>query len=309
MIEELVEFSNQNIRLKGTLYTPVSGGPHPVMVVLHGATGGLRNFPFYTHLHTRLPQHGIAVLVYDRRGSGQSNGSFETADFDQLAQDAIAGIDYLRSRKDIDHTRIGAYGISQGGWIAPIVAARRHELSFLIVVSSSGVSPTEQMNYGVGNTLRKGGFPEQVIDRAIAIRNQVDEYYRGHVTREVVQAEVTRARGEAWFPEAYIDATLPHDVTLDKWYYEFDYDPLPVWRQVDQPTLFIFAEDDQWVPVPESMSNFKVATAHLQDVTMAQIEGTDHLMGKIDTPTTSEVSDQYLEVMIDWLITRLGLKK
>ena len=71
------------------------------------------------------------------------------------------------------------------------------------------MSPAEQMNYAAGYTLRKGGFPEQVIDRAIALRNQVNEYYRGHVAREVVQAEVTHARGEAWFPEAYIDATLP----------------------------------------------------------------------------------------------------
>src|SRR5512145_3351031 len=117
MVAQEIVFSNQAVQLAGTLYKPEAGSTSPAMVVLHAANGGTRQFAFYQHLTRQLPEHGIAVLLFDRRGSGQSAGNFETASFDTLAGDGRAAVEYLQSREDIDKKRIGLFGISQGGWI------------------------------------------------------------------------------------------------------------------------------------------------------------------------------------------------
>lgn len=296
-----VTFSNRDIRLVGTLHKPNGDGPHPAMVVLHGSHAGLRTDGIYQPLGARLPERGIAVLVYDRRGSGESSGDFTTADFSDLAQDAIAAIDFLRTCEDIDHKRIGVYGISQGGWIAPIVAARKSEVAFLIIVSGSGVSPAEQMDYAARYSLQEAGYPETIVAHAIALRHRIYEYFRGRLARDAVQVEIDQVRGEQWFQQSYIIADLPKNVRESKWYYEMDYDPLPIWQRVKQPTLFLFAEHDRWVPIAESMSKLQEATAHIQDVTMMRLEGTDHMMRQ-----NGQVSDRYVERMCEWLLERLG---
>src|SRR5688500_3346261 len=130
MISEKITFSNQTIRLGGTLYKPDINPPFPAIVVVHPASGGERTDPFYDHLRSELPEEGIAVLIFDRRGSGNSEGSFESADFDDLAGDVIAGAEYLQSRLDIDNSKIGLHGTSQGAWIAPI-ARRVKQISHL----------------------------------------------------------------------------------------------------------------------------------------------------------------------------------
>lgn len=279
------------------------------MVVLHSADGGTRQYSFYQNLAERLPVQGIAVLLFDRRGSGNSGGEFSTASFDTLAEDGAAAVDYLRTRSDIDKEQIGLYGISQGGWIAPLVAGLRPEIAFLIIVSGCGVSPAEQMNYGVRYSLRQAGFSENVIERAVGLRNSVNAYYRGYIPRSAAAAELDRAQNEAWFPLTYLGRSerLPEDVTKSKWWYELDYDPLPIWQQIASPVLFLFAEDDQWVPIAESMSNYCLATAHITDVTMAQIEGANHLMSRVNHPEPLLISGDYFEKMLAWLTKRLGL--
>jgi len=308
MIAEDVVFTNETVQLAGTLYKPNSQTIHAALVVLHAANGGIRSFPFYQHLVTHLPASGIAVLLFDRRGSGRSSGDFETASFETLAKDGSAAVDYLRSRYDIDRKRIGLYGISQGGWIAPLVAGLRSDIAFLIIVSGCGVSPAKQMDYGAAYTLRQQGFTDNTIAQAIALRNRVNEYYRGHISREIVSAELDKAQSEPWFQDAYIDpsTTLPEDVTKDKWWYELDYDPLPIWKQIQQPTLFLFAKDDRWVPVTESMDKFELATANIRDVTIIQIKGTDHLMYKTSDQKKETISEEYIETMVDWLMKRIG---
>jgi len=309
MATEDVVFFNKTVRLTGTLYKQDAETVCPAMVVLHSANGGTRQFEFYKHLATRLPARGIAVLLFDRRGSGLSGGNFETASFDILAGDGSAAVDYLRSRDDIDKERIGLYGISQGGWIAPLVAVQRPDIAFLIIVSGCGVSPAKQMDYGAGYTLRQAGFPEDVIAKALALRNRVNEYYRGHIPREMVAAELDNSQNEPWFQLAYLNRSedIPENVTKDKWWYEIDYDPIPIWQQIQRPALFLFAEKDQWVPIAESMSSLGLATAHLKDVTMMQIEGTDHLMRSLSNQEAAYVSEGYIEIMIAWLTKRLGI--
>jgi len=96
-------------------------------------------------------------------------------------------------------------------------------------------------------------------------------------------------------------------VTKSKWWYELDYDPLPIWLRIQQPVLFLFAEHDQWVPIAESMSSFRLATSHLTDVTMVQIKGTDHFMGQTINQENTDVSDDYIEMMSAWLTRIVGL--
>lgn len=308
MVAEEVIFTNETVQLAGTLYKPDTQTKYPALVVLHAANGGTRQFPFYQHLVAHLPACGIAVLLFDRRGSGHSSGDFETASFETLAEDGNAAVNYLRTRDDINKKQIGLYGISQGGWIAPLVVGRRSDIAFLIIVSGCGVSPAKQMDYGATYTLRQQGFTENTVAKAIALRNRVNEYYRGHISREVISAELDSAQSEPWFQEAYINSSkdLPEDVTKDKWWHELDYDPLLIWKQIQLPTLFLFAEDDQWVPVAESTSELEKATAHLKDLAIIQIKETDHLMYKTSDKKAEIISEEYVETMVAWLMKRIG---
>jgi pimeloyl-ACP methyl ester carboxylesterase len=248
------------------------------------------------------------VLLFDRRGSGHSSGDFETSSFETLAEDGNAAVNYLRTRDDINKKQIGLYGISQGGWIAPLVVGLRSDIAFLIIVSGCGVSPAKQMDYGATYTLRQQGFTENTVAKAIALRNRVNEYYRGHISREVISAELDSAQSESWFQEAYINSSkdLPEDVTKGKWWHELDYDPLLIWKQIQPPTLFLFAEDDRWVPVVESTSKLEKATAHLKDLAIIQIKGTDHLMYKTRDKKAETISEEYVETMVAWLMKRIG---
>jgi len=98
---ETVSFFNQNIKLVGTLYKPEEDGVYPAIVVVHPASAGEHTDPFYDHLKSELPNHGIAVLVFDRRGSGGSQGDFEAADFDDLADDVVTAVEYLALRPEL----------------------------------------------------------------------------------------------------------------------------------------------------------------------------------------------------------------
>ena len=307
MTFETISFFNQNLKLTGTLYKPEGVPPYPAIVVVHPASGGEQTDSFYDHLKSKLPEHGIAVLVFDRRGTGGSEGVFETAGFDDLAQDVITAVDALASRADIDALKIGLHGTSQGAWIAPIAAVRKPEIACLVAVSASGVSPAEQMDYGVAFHLRQDGFDQPVIDKVMELRGLVNEYFRGQVSRDYTAAALRRYEAEPWFEKGYLypSLELPADITESKWHYEMDYEPLSIWKKVRQPSLFLFAETDAWVPIEASLKNYRSATAHLKDVTFVQVDRVNHLMSISAERESLEISPEYLSVLLDWLTSRL----
>ena len=98
--------------------------------------------------------HGIASLIYDRRGLGESSGDEQSAGLHDLADDAIAGVHRLQEQPEIDPRRIGAWGHSQGGWVAPIAAARSSDVSFVIAQSAPAITPAAQEVFRVGTNAR-----------------------------------------------------------------------------------------------------------------------------------------------------------
>ena len=134
---EDVRFSNGDVQLAGTLLAPSAAGKNPAIVLVHGS--GPENREFILPFARFLVRRGVAVLGYDKRGVGGSSGDWQTASFEVLAGDVVAAFDYLKTRKDIDATRIGLLGVSQAGWIMPLAAVRAKDLAFLISVSGAAV--------------------------------------------------------------------------------------------------------------------------------------------------------------------------
>src|SRR5215208_2878008 len=147
-------------------------GPTAI-VALHGASEGERSWYLYRHLHDVLPPAGIGVLTFDRRGDGESTGSPSRGRFTIQADDALA------FARELDVDTVGLWGISQGGWVAPLAATRSPRIAFLVLLASTGVTPAEQMRYAVAEQIRRAGFGPDAVSRAVELRARAEAWIRG----------------------------------------------------------------------------------------------------------------------------------
>src|SRR5207237_7991735 len=123
--------------------------------------------------------HGVAALAYDKRGYGLSSGNPNKNSLYSLADDALAAVRYLQGRADIDPSRVGMEGESQGGWIIPIAASHAKDIAFVVLVSASGVSPAQQGIFDIEQHLRMAGFSERVVDAGRKARKLEDDLAYG----------------------------------------------------------------------------------------------------------------------------------
>jgi len=170
--QESIRFHSDGFTLAGTLYMPNGAGPHPAVVLFHGSgPAGRLDVPAQWFAH-----HGVAALTYDKRGVGESTGNWHDVAFMTLCDDGLAAIQLLKARPDIDKKRIGVWGLSQGGWLAPLAASRSNDIAFVIAVSGPGVSPGEQMIFFYLRELINGGMPKAQAEEASALRREVWTY-------------------------------------------------------------------------------------------------------------------------------------
>src|SRR5579862_2847540 len=148
--QEAVEFRSGEATLAGTLFMPGTPGRHPAVVLYHGSGPQPRD----SARAEWFARCGVAALAYDKRGVGQSTGDFRRVPFPDLVEDGLAGVAFLKARGDIDGRHIGVWGLSQGGWLGPLAAARSRDVAFVIAVSGPGVTPGEQMIFYWANELR-----------------------------------------------------------------------------------------------------------------------------------------------------------
>jgi len=126
-----------------TLYLPNGTGRHPALAWVHGA-GDAQRLPYAFPLFKSLIQSGVAVLSYDKRGVGESEGVCcpgDSGHFNLLTADVVGAVGALRSRPDIDPRQIGLFGASQAGWIAPRAAVEAH---VALVALASAPTVTER---------------------------------------------------------------------------------------------------------------------------------------------------------------------
>ena len=299
---------NGKVRLAATLDLPDGPGPHPVVVVLHASGAGEREFPSYRHLARVLPALGIGVVRFDRRGSGASTGDFERASFPDLASDARAVIRWARGFDSVDRRRVALWGMSQGGWVAPLVAAQDPSIAAIAMVSGAGVTPAEQMIFTAETALREAGYPSEIVERAARLRRAMDAYYAGRKTREEVAALLASARSEPWYQLTDLPPEPPRDVKSSKWYYQFAFDPAESIAQIQAPVLLLFGERDPWIPIERSIFAWKARAK--SDPMIRRISGANHFMARTTDAAhdldPEPVSDEYTRVLTEWLAQTLG---
>ena len=217
-VEISFENRTQNLQLGGLLFVPEGEGPFQAAVVIHGSGTSRRDNGWYLTLTQHLQDNGIVVLLPDKRGSEKSEGNWRTSSFEDLATDTLAAIEYLRTQESVPLSGIGLIGMSQGGWIAPLVASQEDDLAYLVSMVGSVVTPREQLLYEENYNLRQLGFLPGV--------SNVLAHFGSANVRYLAQPEL----------------------------YELivDYDPLPHWSSISIEALVLLGADDTNVPSAES---------------------------------------------------------
>jgi uncharacterized protein len=272
-----IRFANAGVTLVGTAYLPSVGNHLPAIVVLHSAGAATRESALYRHLREALPALGFAVLIYDRRGSGQSSGSLQSADYETLADDAVAGQHALAKLPRIDPARIGFWGLSQGGWLAVLAAGRSQDAAFAISVSAPLVTADEQMQYATSNLLTVRGYSHDDVLEMLETRKAWIGYLRGTNSRATALDALSKAQSKPWFDLTYLPnaASLTNNPALGR---KMDDDPVAAVLKTSVPLLFLFGGADPWVPVAQSLERLEPLSSQRHNIESWIIADANHEM-------------------------------
>jgi pimeloyl-ACP methyl ester carboxylesterase len=255
--ETELTYMNGEIRLAGVLLTPIESGEYPAAVLLHGSGTSDRSNGWARSIAETLVSKGVAVLLTDKRGSGQSQGNWRTSSFEDLAKDGLAGIVALRGIEGIRKDRLGFIGLSQGGHIAPL-AAVMGEVQFVINFVGGTLPMKAMLFHELEQTYKQLGIDDTDVDYLqqmtalsfayIETGEGFDDYlaYRDTVT-ERYGAMAT----DSW-------PTTTDDDYWTFWRLIYDFDPMPYWREVvdleKTPAFVAYGELDEADNVPVSAS-------------------------------------------------------
>jgi dienelactone hydrolase len=306
--QERVSIRHGNTSLAATLVLPGTKGKHPVVVFMPGsqALGRDESAPFREF--DTLISNGIGILIYDKRGTGESNGDWQLESFNGLADDALAGVTLLKTRRDINPQQIGVWGFSQGGWIAPLAASRSSSIAFVIMTSGGGVTPPEaEMNEQLARMRVQKLSPEEMKEAVAFMRLQFDAV-RSQLGWERFQAAIPQVREKKWY--RYTWGGLPKDHWQWKWWIPIvDYDPIAVLKKVKVPVLAMFGAADQ-LTLAENISVFvaKIEAALRdggnKDVTTKIFPNADHDMSvKLENGQWAAPPD-YHSTLTSWILKR-----
>jgi pimeloyl-ACP methyl ester carboxylesterase len=272
-----VTFEHAGATLHGTLYWPQTKTPVPALVAFHAADIGNGDAALYRHLREGLPAIGMAVLLFDRRGTGTSTGTRKGASYETLTDDGIAGARAIAKLPQIDPSRIGYWGLSQGGWLALFAAERDPRAAFAVSVSAPLVTPETQMEFAMANRLRVLGYPDSDVAAMLAARKAWMGYLRGTVPRSSAAAALGAIDRKPWFDLMYLPsaAQLSADPSARK---ELDEDPLTAIGNVRVPVLCIYGGADLWIPVAATVERLGPLARTHPNLTYAVVANASHEM-------------------------------
>ena len=321
------------IELAGTLTLPDGEGPFPVVLLISGSGPQDRNEELMGHkpflvLSDYLTRRGIAVLRVDDRGVAESGGDFASATTLDFVSDVLAGVEYLKTRPEIDPARIGLIGHSEGGLIAPLAANASSDVAFIVLMAGPAVNGEEIGYLQLELILRASGAPEEFITEQVemqqalfkAAKNVEDVEQAVEEMKDVLLAPLADLSEEELAAVGDLESAVMAQISqlLSPWYQFFiTYDPLPALREVDCPVLAIFGSKDLQVPVDPNLELMEQALREggNKNYTVLELADLNHLFQTAELGLPDEyylieetMSPVALEVMGDWLVEVTGLE-
>ena len=278
--EQPIEFRNGDVKLAGSLLLPKSEKPLPAVIFVHGA--GPQTREQYRKQAEYFVSQGIAALIYDKRGTGQSGGVYESyAPYENLVNDALAGVSLLKQRTEIAPSQIGMWGLSQGVSISAAAASRSKDIQFIVAVGSSVTDG--MLFYYRDNLFRRYGLSDTLRDVAEKAQLAADSLFFNLRDESLLSTFAARSYTP---PDQYVQLA---------------------WSRVDQPVLAMWGQLDQHIPVGESILGLKnsLAQANNQKWTMIILPKTNHDLKISETGELHRPSPGYppgaLKTMTDWV--------
>lgn len=265
-----------DVRLGATLYLPVGPGPFPVIVIVPaGALGrtAAATFPNF------FVAEGFGVLVYDRRPG--------SAPFTTYAADAVAAVEHLRHRADVDARHIGLWGHSQGGWLSLVAASQSHAISFVIDHSGMMVPAWQQELYRLAAEARADDVAPEDVAKAVAFEARLMTVAaKGEGWPEL--AETMRANEQASWMELVFKPKSLNELQR-VWTNDFSFDPRPFAGRVHQPVLALFGGLDKSTPI-ESAANLANVIANREKLTIEFFPTANHAFLEAKTGGNAEIA-------------------
>lgn len=333
--EEDVAYLNQSegIKLAGTFTRPYGEGPFPVVLLISGSGPQDRNEELMGHkpflvLADYLTQRGIAVLRVDDRGVAESEGNFASATSLDFARDVLAGVNYLKTRKDVNPKQIGLIGHSEGGLIAPLVASESADVAFIVLMAGPALNGEEISYLQSELLLRASGISEEVVSQQRAIleelfgivKNVKDVDQAIAEMKAVMLAPYAELSAEELAALGDIETPIMMQIAqfLSPWYQFFmTYDPLPTLKGVDCPVLAINGSKDLQVPAGPNLQLIEktLKESGNQNFAVMELPGLNHLFQTAETGSPGEymlieetISPLALKTMGDWILEVVGGK-
>ncbi len=326
---ENVTFKNNSagVALAGTLTLPKKGGSFPAVLLISGSGPNNRNEEIFGHkpflvLADYLTRRGIAVLRYDKRGIGKSTGNYTEATTKDFASDALAGVEYLRTLNIINPKEIGLVGHSEGGAIAPIVAAGSNDVAYIVLLAGPGLPGDQILLKQEALIAGLAGVPEKTVERDTSFKSKifnlikenknaeqtisgikkiVSNYYNtlsekektGAGSSDELQKEMLKAFTSPWIE------------------YFIRYNPVPTLEKVKCPVLALDGSKDVQVPPKEDLAAIKAALKKggNKNFEVRELPGLNHLFQDATTGAPSEYSKieetfspAALKIIGDWIV-------
>ncbi len=311
------------ITLAGTLTLPRGTAAAPAVILITGSGAEDRNEAVFGHkpflvLADHLTRSGIAVLRVDDRGVGGSSGKVEDATSEDFAGDVAAGIEYLKTRREIDPKRIGLIGHSEGGLIAPITASRSSDVAFIVLMAGPGLRGDEILYLQGAAIAKAGGASDAAMaanrtaqERVFAILKTEKDPVAARAQLKQVLDEVVAAAPEAQKQAMGAMMQAQIDQVNTPWFrYFLSYDPRPALSKVKCPVLAINGELDLQVPFMQNLDAIGTALrmGGNTNVTLVHLPGLNHLFQTAATGSPAEytrieetIAPAALQVITEWI--------